>query len=141
MNTKPVVFSQKKRGIGPAQRAKNYLTSGDDRDLGQGKSRTMARVYLPQSALKNKGADPTATDDEYSPDRSQYRKPKGFGVGQQILREHLIREIQELTGDPNYDGVGHRLVNEEESHRWHGVKGGATPARLSHSMLHGHGHH
>lgn len=130
-----------KRGISPAQRAKNYLASGDERDLGQGASRTMARVYLPQSALKDKSRDPTATDDEFSPDRSQYRKPKGFSVGQQVIRERLIREIQELTGDKTYDGVGHRLKTEEDSHRWHNVKGGATPARLSHSMLGGHGHH
>lgn len=131
---------QRKLGISPSQRAKNYLTSGDERDLGRGMSRTMARVYLPQSALKNKGADPTSCDDEFTAGRAHYRKPKGFSPEQQAKREKIIKEIQELTGDKNYTGVGHRLVSEEDTHRWHNVKGGATPAKMSHSMLAGHGH-
>jgi hypothetical protein len=138
-----VEFKGRAKRIPPAQRAKNYIASGDINDLGKGMSRTLARVYLPTHLLLDKSKDSTsnALDDDLNGNRSEYRKPKGFSPKQQALREKLIKEIQALTGDEKYDGVGHRLAAEEDSHRWHAVKGGMNPARLSHSILHGHGHH
>jgi len=109
-----------RKRVDPATRAKRYLETGDSKELGVGATRAMAKMYLP--------ADKDLDDDEVKTLPAYYRKPKGFTPEHQAKRQQLIREIQELTGNPNYDGMARRTIEEMESHRWHSAKGGARPA-------------
>ena len=110
----------------PAERAKKYMKTHNSEDLGPGGSAFRAKMFVPSD-------DPDeGNDDGESP---KYRKPKGFSDEQQALRVKLIKDIKKLTGDKNYDGVGHRLKTEEGSHRWSGIS--KTVSGLTRSHIRG----
>ncbi len=119
--------------VSPAERARRFVETGNIEELGKGAIRTMARRYVPESVLPD-------LDEETRP--AYYRKPKGFSPEQQAKRQQLIKELKELTGDKNYDGVATRYGAEMDSHRWHTAKGGARPADYVRKFsLSGHGHY